>query len=96
MSSSTKPQSGVATPAGPDIRPWYKEFYVWMVISGPVSVVIACIITAYFIMSGPDAIRSEEDYQVGRQISAEVEQAAPAMQPAKTGRNHSATGGEKN
>ncbi len=67
-----------------------------MVISGPVSVVIACIITAYFIMSGPDAIRSEEDYQVGRQISAEVEQAAPAMQPAKTGRNHSATGGEKN
>ena len=25
-------------------RPWWKEFYVWMVIAGPVSVVIACAV----------------------------------------------------
>ena len=75
-------------------RPWYKEFYVWMVISGPVSVVLACAVTAFFILRGPDAVVSEDYYKEGLALAKEVGAAKPAMQPANTGRNHSATGGQ--
>ena len=77
----------------PAIRPWYKEFYVWMVIAGPVSAVLACAVTAVFILQGPDAVVSENYYKEGLALAKEVQAAPPAMQPAKTGRNHSATGG---
>jgi hypothetical protein len=78
------------------VRPWYKEFYVWMVIAGPVSAVLACAVTAVYIFQGPDAVVSENYYKEGLALEKEVVQAQPAMQPAKTGRNHSATGGVKN
>lgn len=77
----------------PTVRPWYKEFYVWMVIAGPVSVVLACAVTAVYILQGPDAVVSEDYYKEGLALAKEVKVAPPAMQPAKTGRNHSATGG---
>ena len=80
----------------PDVRPWYREFYVWMVIAGPVSVVLACAVTAVYILQGPDAVVSENYYKEGLALAKEVQAAQPAMQPAKTGRNHSATGGDKN
>ena len=77
----------------PTVRPWYKEFYVWMVIAGPVSVVLACAVTAVYILQGSDAVVSEDYYKEGLALAKEVKAAEPAMQPAKTGRNHSATGG---
>ncbi len=84
-----------ARAANPSIeRPWFKEFYVWMVISGPVSVVLACAVTAVFIFQGPDAVVSEDYYKEGLALAKEVGAAKPAMQPANTGRNHSATGGQ--
>jgi hypothetical protein len=80
-------------PSTTNVRPWYKEFYVWMVIAGPVSAVLACAVTAVYIFQGPDAVVSENYYKEGLALEKEVGQAQPAMQPAKTGRNHSATGG---
>ena len=77
-------------------RPWWKEPYVWMVISGPVGVVIACAITAVFILQGPDAVVSEDYYREGIALGKEVSTARPPMQPAQVGRNHSATGGKTN
>lgn len=85
-----------AMPTMPAMRPWYKEFYVWMVIAGPVSVILACAVTAVYILQGPDAVVSENYYKEGLALAKEVAVAQPAMQPAKTGRNHSATGGDKN
>ena len=76
------------------VRPWYKEFYVWMVIGGPVSAMLACAVTAVYILQGPDAVVSENYYKEGLALAKEVSVAQPAMQPAKTGRNHSATGGD--
>lgn len=76
-----------------DVRPWWKEPYVWMVISGPLSAVIACAITAVYILQGPDAVVSEEQYREGVAIMREVQAASAQMQPAHTARNHSATGG---
>jgi uncharacterized protein len=80
----------------PAVRPWWKEFYVWLVIAGPLSAVVACVITAFYILQGPDALVSEDYYREGIELSREVKKAPPPMQPAQTGRNHSATGGKKN
>ena len=74
-------------------RPWWKEPYVWMVIAGPLSAVIACAITAVYIFQGPDRVVSEEQYREFMQIRRELQKAPPALQPAVVGRNHSATGG---
>lgn len=78
----------------PAARPWWKEPYVWLVISGPLSAVIACAVTAVYIMRGPDALVSEDYYREGVEISKQVQTARPPMQPALTGRNYSATGGK--
>lgn len=77
------------------LRPWWKEPYVWMVIAGPVSAVLACAVTAVYILQGPDAVVSENAYQEGLDMSRQVQVAKPPMQPAQIGRNHSATGGKK-
>jgi uncharacterized protein len=76
-------------------RPWWKEPYVWMVIFGPLSAVVACIITAFYIMQGPDAVVPEDRYSEGQAINRQIKNAQPPMQPAQLGRNHSATGGKK-
>jgi uncharacterized protein len=76
-------------------RPWWKEPYVWLVISGPLSAVLACAVTAVYIMQGPDALVPDDRYREGIEISKQVQIAQPPMQPAMTGRNHSATGGGK-
>lgn len=91
-----KPLTGADPTVAPQTKPWWKEPYVWMVIAGPVSAVVACIITAYYIMLGPDAVVSEDRYSEGLAIHKQVNTAQPSMQPAKTGRNHSATGGKLN
>jgi hypothetical protein len=74
--------------------PWWKEPYVWMVISGPMSAVVACLITAVYILQGPDALVPDDQFDQGRHIALELKSAAPAMQPAHTARNHSATGAQ--
>jgi hypothetical protein len=68
---------------------------VWLVISGPLSAVLACIVTAIYILQGPDAVVSESYYREGIEISKKLQSARPPMQPAQVGRNHSATGGKK-
>jgi uncharacterized protein len=93
---TSKQLQGVANTSTPQMKPWWKEPYVWMVIAGPVSAVVACMITAFYIMLGPDAVVSKERYSEGQAINNEVDNAQPPMQPAKIGRNHSATGGKKN
>lgn len=66
-----------------------------MVIAGPVSAVLACAVTAVYILQRPDAVVSENAYQEGLDLSRQVQTAKPPMQPAQVGRNHSATGGKK-
>ena len=94
MSISTSVNNSPTLPL-PDVRPWWKEPYVWMVIAGPVSAVFACAVTAVYILQGPDAVVSEKAYQEGMDMSRQIHAARPPMQPAHTGRNHSATGGKK-
>lgn len=76
-------------------RPWWKEPYVWMVIAGPASAVVACAVTAVYILQGPDAVVPESQYSESRVINEQIKTARPPMKPALLGRNHSATGGER-
>lgn len=99
MKLSTSPSSGTHNGAqmpASQMRPWWKEPYVWMVIAGPLSAVFACMVTAFYILQGPDAVVSESSYPEGIEISKQVKVATPPMQPAAIGRNHSATGGAAN
>ena len=95
MQTSAKTSKGLSSVSGPvpTFRPWWKEPYVWMVIAGPLSAVIACAITAVYILRGPDAVVSEDYYREGIALGQEVQKAQPPMQPAQMGRNHSVTGG---
>lgn len=88
-------QVSQTTPPHDGQRPWWKEPYVWMVIAGPMSAVVACIITAVYILQGPDRLVPEDHFAKGRLMSHELKTALPPMQAANTGRNHSATGGQR-
>ncbi len=91
----TTPTVTRATSAPAAERPWWKEGYLWLVISGPVGVMLACAITAFYILQGPDAVVPEDHYRESLEIKRQLEAAQAEMQPALVGRNHSATGGKK-
>lgn len=74
-------------------KPWWKEFYVWLVIAGPLSAILACGITAVYILQSPEALVTKDDAEQALKANLALQQSQPAMQPALTGRNHSATGG---
>jgi len=70
-------------------QPWWKFGYVWLIIAGPLSVIIASIITVSYAINTPDP--AIEDYYVkGQNINKTL--AAKKMAPAVKGRNHAATG----
>jgi hypothetical protein len=73
--------------------PWWKFGHVWLVVSGPVVVVVASFITLYLAVTRPDPVVSEDYYQQGininqKRLPGQDASLAPAMQA----RNHAATG----
>lgn len=46
-------------------RPWYREFWVWVVIALPLSVVIAGTATAVIAINGADALVVDDFQKVG-------------------------------
>lgn len=77
------------------VQPWWKERMMWLVIGGPLVVVVASFITLGLALSNPDPVikPTVEISAVAAQKGAsasEVFSQVPAMQ----GRNHSATGGQ--
>ena len=76
-------------------RSWWKEPYLWLVVGLPLSAVVACVVTAVYILRGPDRVVMEDRLPQARAIAQEISGAEPASQPALVGRNHSATGGAK-
>jgi hypothetical protein len=75
MNTSTAP-----TAAAP--QPWWRFGMVWLVIGGPLAVVVAGIVTAVIAVRGADPVLDTRAAPAG-QVQAET----PAMQ----GRNHAAT-----
>jgi hypothetical protein len=61
-------------------RPWWREPMVWLVISGPLAVVIAGFVTAAIAVNGADEV-----------LSTRPAVNPDALTPAVQARNHAAT-----
>ncbi len=73
--------------------PWWKFGHVWLVVSGPLVVVVASFITLYLAVTRPDPVVSEDYYQQGININQKRQASQDAsLAPAMQARNHAATG----
>ena len=84
MSSLTTPQ---AAPVAK--RPWYRYGMVWLVLGGPLSVVVACIITWFVIAQSPNQVINTMADQENHALTKE----GAHLSPAQRARNHAQTGG---
>lgn len=79
-----------------DTKPWWKFGYVWLIISGPLIVVLASFFTLYLAITRPDPVVDENYYEHGININKTLDAQAIAEQnslaPANLARNHAATG----
>ena len=72
--------------------PWWKYGHVWLVLSGPVVVVIASFFTFYLAYIGMDTLVDEDYYRKGVELNQTQEAAPTNLAPALQARNHAATG----
>ena len=73
--------------------PWWKFGHVWLVLSGPLVVVVASFVTLYLAVTRPDPVVSEDYYQQGLNINQQRADGRDAsLAPALQARNHAATG----
>ncbi|WP_406622607.1 FixH family protein [Acidovorax sp. SDU_ACID1] len=75
----------------PVAQPWWKYGHVWLVIAGPVIVVIAGFVTLWLAIRQPDPVLAEDYYQRGLEINKTLQHSEASMAPAIKGRNHAAT-----
>ena len=74
-----------------DTKPWWRYGYVWLVIGGPLVVVIASFITLYLAITRPDAV-IDDYYRKGMEINKTLSAERDGMAPAMQARNHAVTG----
>lgn len=76
----------------PQGQPWYREPMMWMVLGGPLAVVIASLTTYVLIVRGSDPILERdpvsEAQRVGKELTPEQ---IESLQPAVKARNHVAS-----
>ncbi|WP_334165938.1 nitrogen fixation protein FixH [Tepidimonas sp.] len=89
------PTMTAPSPARPSpVRPWYREPYVWMVIGGPLVVVVASLVTVMIAVRNADTVLPREAAPApavvapDRLTPEERLQAEKALLPANQGRNH--------
>lgn len=75
-----------------EIKPWWSYGYVWLIISGPLLVIVACFITIYIAISRPDPVIDDNYYRNGLEINKTLNEQHDGLIPALQGRNHAATG----
>jgi uncharacterized protein len=71
-------------------KPWWRFGHVWLVVSGPLVVVIAGLVTAYIAMRAPDPVLAQDYYKRGIEINKTLER-QQGLAPAAQARNHAAT-----
>lgn len=75
-----------------EAAPWWKFGHVWLIVAGPLAVVIAGFVTLYLAVRTPDPVVSEDYYRKGIEINKTLEGDGAALAPAVQARNHAATG----
>ena len=69
-------------------RPWWSFGHLWLVIAGPLLVVVASFVTFYLAANGQDPVLSKSTAEVRADAPDTLTTLAPAVQA----RNHAATG----
>lgn len=54
------------------VKPWYKQFWPWVIIGLPTSVVIASIVTYFIALDGIDSVVSKDYYKEGLAINTDL------------------------
>jgi uncharacterized protein len=78
-------------------RPWFREPLVWMIIGGPLLVVLASIVTVALALKHPDAVIQKSakpavSEQMLKNLSPEERAAVlSSLEPAQKARNHAAS-----
>lgn len=72
-------------------EPWWKHGHVWLLISGPLAVVVAAIATAVIAVRTSDPVVEADYYRRGIEINKTLAARDKALLPALQGRNHAAT-----
>jgi uncharacterized protein len=75
----------------PVSQPWWKFGHVWLVIAGPVVVVVASFITLYLAVTRPDPV-IDDYYRKGVEVNKALDESDHNLAPAVQARNHAQTG----
>ncbi len=91
---SIAPGEAAAAQVQSPAQPWWRFPIVWLVIGGPLIVVVAAIATAVIAIRGADPVLSRDDLATTG-VRADAKQggaaAEDALTPAIQARNHAAT-----
>lgn len=84
----TRPAPVVAEkPSGP----WWKYGYVWLVVGGPLVVILASIVTVTLAVRTADVVVDPNYYRAGVELNKHLQHPEKSMAPAQALRNHTAT-----
>jgi len=73
-------------------KAWWHYGHMWLVVGGPLVVVIASFITLYVAIKVPDPVVDADYYRKGIEINKTLDGKRDGLVPAIQGRNHAATG----
>lgn len=62
------------------VRPWYREPWPWLLMAGPVAVIIAGIVTIWIAVTSSDGLVVDDYYRAGLAINRTLERSALAVQ----------------
>jgi hypothetical protein len=65
-------------PAERTVRRWYREPWPWLLMAGPIAVVIASLATAWLAIVSDDGVVAQDYYKQGLLVNQRVKRAAPA------------------
>ncbi|MEG1655809.1 MAG: FixH family protein, partial [Hafnia sp.] len=87
MTTTTQPAASSEKTAAP----WWKFGHVWLVLAGPIIVVIAGFTTLWIAVKSPDPVIEEDYYRKGIEINQTLQNPEKSFAPALKSRNHAAT-----
>ena len=70
---------------------WWKNWPIWLIVVGPLLVIVASFITLYLAVKVPDPA-IDDYYRKGIEINKTLNAQRDNMAPAQQARNHAATG----
>lgn len=73
-------------------EPWWKFGHVWLVVGGPLVVIVASFITLYLAIDNPDPVTDQDYYRKGVELNKTLADDPKSLAPAVKARNHAATG----